>query len=159
MTIRQSRFFTRSLLLPLLGCEVSKSYSDDSFMQQLIIEVIVSLQNKPNFHLSNWILRYKWRLVICNNEGLRHELLYQCHNSGIGGHSGVRATYEWVKQHCYWPNMKKHIIQWGPTVGHLPTSQCWKSSHLETLTTIIHTITSMDSYINGFHQTTGQIRE
>jgi hypothetical protein len=31
------------------------------------------------------------------------------HNSGIGGHSGMKATYHKIKSLFYWPGMKQQI--------------------------------------------------
>jgi hypothetical protein len=38
--------------------------------------------------------------------------LQENHDLILGGHSGINKTYESIKQHYYWSNMKKEIEQW-----------------------------------------------
>jgi hypothetical protein len=40
---------------------------------------------------------------------LRDKILSSLHSSAIGGHSGIKATYQGVKRIFHWPNLKKHV--------------------------------------------------
>ena len=51
-------------------------------------------------------------MVIPNNELLRSQLLYELHNSKMGGHSGVIRTYQRLRQQFYWPSMIKTVREY-----------------------------------------------
>lgn len=42
----------------------------------------------------------------------RYQLLALYHDSYIGGHLGVQATYARLKRHFIWPGMFKAILDW-----------------------------------------------
>lgn len=44
-----------------------------------------------------------------NNGNWRFNLLKEVHDSALGGHSGVTATYRTLKGMFYWPNMKEEV--------------------------------------------------
>ena len=43
---------------------------------------------------------------------LRQRILQSLHNSPSGGHVGRNKTLGRVRQHCYWPHYKEHVIRW-----------------------------------------------
>jgi hypothetical protein len=52
------------------------------------------------------VIKYKGRLVIGENLALQTKLLATLHNSAIGGHSGIQATYQRAKKLFYWVGLK-----------------------------------------------------
>jgi hypothetical protein len=40
---------------------------------------------------------------------MKSKILQESHCSILGGHRGMNKTYEAIKQHYYWPNMKGEI--------------------------------------------------
>lgn len=46
------------------------------------------------------------------DEASRKAILYEFHDSPIGGHRGMNKTYEAIKDKYYWPNMKKEIEEY-----------------------------------------------
>ena len=44
-----------------------------------------------------------------NNAIAQNHILQALHNSAVGGHSGVQATYHRVKQYFSWPRLKKTV--------------------------------------------------
>lgn len=55
------------------------------------------------------VIRYKGRVWIGNNTVVQRDILIALHDSGVGGHSGIGATYVRVKQLFHWPGMKQFI--------------------------------------------------
>ncbi|KAF1314301.1 Pol protein, partial [Globisporangium splendens] len=49
------------------------------------------------------------RVVVPNDEGLRHRLLYEYHDSPSGGHLGREKTFLSLSRDYYWPHMYKWI--------------------------------------------------
>jgi transposase InsO family protein len=55
------------------------------------------------------LLRYHGRIWVGQNLLAQNHILQALHSSGTGGHSGVRATYERVKQYFAWPKLKQSV--------------------------------------------------
>jgi len=66
----------------------------------------------PDFSLSDGILRFRNRLCVANNPGLRRELLQESHNSAFSSHPGSTKMYQDLKTHYWWPGMKKDIAEY-----------------------------------------------
>ncbi|KAF1323729.1 Pol protein, partial [Globisporangium splendens] len=49
------------------------------------------------------------RVVVPNDEGLRHRLLYEYHGSPSGGHLGREKTFLSLSRDYYWPRMYKWV--------------------------------------------------
>ncbi|KAF1322859.1 reverse transcriptase, partial [Globisporangium splendens] len=49
------------------------------------------------------------RVVVPNDEGLRHRLLYEYHDSPSGGHLGREKTFLSLSRDYYWPHMYKWV--------------------------------------------------
>jgi hypothetical protein len=88
-------------------------YADDPRAQQLITELSVSEthSNTDGFSLRDGLLCLNNRIWVGVNELAQHHILPALHNSGIGGHSGLRETYEHVKQFFAWPKLKQSVQQ------------------------------------------------
>lgn len=63
-----------------------------------------------------------------NNPLAQNHILQALHNSGVGGHSGVHATYQRVKQYFSWPQMKKSVQDF---VAGCQVCQQAKSEHVK----------------------------
>lgn len=86
--------------------EVLNSYTTDTVTSQLLQELAIHSPNDKGFSLEKGLLKYKGRLVIGDNLALQTKLIAALHDSAIGGHSGIHASYQRIKQLYYWPGMK-----------------------------------------------------
>jgi len=43
---------------------------------------------------------------------LHNKLIYEAHDTKIGGHSGVLCTFKKVATHFYWPSMHKSVQEY-----------------------------------------------
>lgn len=59
--------------------------------------------------MQNGLIRYKGRIWIGNNKLAQQYILQSFHNSGVGGHSGINATYHRVKSLFAWPHLKSSV--------------------------------------------------
>ncbi|KAF1325111.1 Pol protein, partial [Globisporangium splendens] len=70
---------------------------------------------QPLFRVHNGLLYYAVeqgdtaRVVVPNDEGLRHRLLYEYHDSPSGGHLGREKTFLSLSRDYYWPHMYKWV--------------------------------------------------
>jgi hypothetical protein len=73
--------------------KLQKGYEQDSEAKQLLTELSISSPNDKGFSLHDDILKFKGRVWMGNNVLAQNHILQALHSSGIGGHSGVQATY------------------------------------------------------------------
>jgi hypothetical protein len=71
--------------------------------------LITPPDNNSNYSFTAGVLRYKGRLVLGNDTAMQTKLIASLHHSAIGGHSGIRATYQRVKKLFYWPGLKQDV--------------------------------------------------
>ncbi|KAF2321857.1 hypothetical protein GH714_003182 [Hevea brasiliensis] len=80
----------------------STTWQTDPHLQSLIL----AKQQDSSSHIQyNWIsgcLRRKGKLVVGDNASLRLQLLKFFHDSPLGGHSGVHATFKRMSAVVYW---------------------------------------------------------
>jgi len=86
--------------------EVLNSYATDPAMTTLLQELAIHSPNGRGYSLENGIIKYHDRMVIGENLALQTKLIAALHNSAIGGHSGMQATYKRIKPLYYWSGMK-----------------------------------------------------
>ena len=86
-----------------------QSYKEDP----VLIRIIQELEHNPVTHSSfTWDenqLRRKGRLVVGRNLELQSQILCLFHTSGLGGHSGVHATYQRIATVLYWKGLWKSV--------------------------------------------------
>ena len=76
--------------------------------------------------LKNGLLMFKGRVVV--PEKIRATLLYEAHDTKIGGHSRVLRTYKCLSQQFYWPHMFQLVLEY---VGKCETCQKTKATTLK----------------------------
>ncbi|KAE9318100.1 hypothetical protein PR003_g18326 [Phytophthora rubi] len=52
------------------------------------------------------------RIVVPNDEDLRHRVLYEAHDTPLSGHLGREKTYTSVARNFWWPHMYKWAKEW-----------------------------------------------
>ena len=88
---------------------VKASYADDPTAQGLILKLQSSANTDPSFSYSDGLIRYKGKVWLGDNAVAQHHVLQAIHQSGVGGHSGVQATYYRIKQLFHWPGLKQAV--------------------------------------------------
>ncbi|XP_071906072.1 uncharacterized protein [Coffea arabica] len=83
-------------------------------MQKLVERVKIG--DQTDFTLgSDGILRFRNRVVMPKDEGLRKEILEEAHRSKFTVHPGGNKMYQDLKSLYWWKNMKKEIAQFVQT--------------------------------------------
>lgn len=91
--------------------EIQEGYATDVVTQQML--KLMKQQNNKLKHLV-WdgnILRYKQRIWVGGMASMQNKILHTLHAGAIGGHSGIHATLQRVRQLFAWPHMKQSIQQ------------------------------------------------
>jgi hypothetical protein len=122
---KYNKFFSISVAKPMWIKEVLESYGNDKKITSLLEEFLITPPpTGSHYSIKAGILRYKGKIMVGSNTQLRQKLIEALHSSVVGGHSGMRASYQRVKQIFYWPGMKKDVESW---VAQCPT--CHRSKH------------------------------
>ncbi|XP_026439743.1 uncharacterized protein LOC113338565 [Papaver somniferum] len=95
---------------PAWAQEVLSSDTGDEKAQGIISKLLLSPSSVENFTYKEGILRYQTKLYIGTGGTNRQALLHSLHNSVMGGHSGIQATYARAKAHFYWQGLKKDVL-------------------------------------------------
>ena len=57
----------------------------------------------------------EYRLCIPNVTHVREDIIKLHHDSPLHGHRDCDTTYLDIRKHCYWPNMRKHVMKYVKT--------------------------------------------
>jgi transposase InsO family protein/ribosomal protein L21E len=90
-------------------------YDEDPATKKLWAELSLTATNDKGYSLEQGVIRFKGRVWVGNNKTAQLHLLQALHASGIGGHSGVLATYQRVKRLFAWPRMKQTVTDFVST--------------------------------------------
>jgi hypothetical protein len=86
--------------------EVVNSYVVDPMAQKLLQELAISGTNTQGFSLIDGTIQKDGKLWIGANVGLQTKIITAFHSSALGGHSGIQATYQRLKNLFVWQGMK-----------------------------------------------------
>jgi hypothetical protein len=89
-------------------------------------ELSVTGSNEKGFTLTDGIIKLKGKVWLGNHTEAHKAVLTALHDSGVGGHSGITATYNKIKALFAWPKMKQDITAY---VNNCQVCQKAKSEH------------------------------
>ncbi|KAH9648537.1 hypothetical protein KPL70_025625 [Citrus sinensis] len=97
----------------------------NSTLNSLFVAQALTQPTGPYF-IGNGLIFFKGRVVVPLL--LRQSLLFEAHDTRMGGHSGVLRTYKCLKQQFYWPSMFQTVHDY---VGKCEICQKTKASTLK----------------------------
>lgn len=89
--------------------EVLNIWDNDEVVQSIMAKLVAGSDEVSCHTFFNDTLRYNGKLYIGSTGDLRSIIIQELHNSGSGGHSGLKATLTRIIQFFYWPNMATTI--------------------------------------------------
>jgi hypothetical protein len=89
--------------------KLQDGYADDDDSKKLLTELSISSDKVKDYTLRDGVIRFRGRVWVGNNKLAQHHILVALHDSGLGGHSGMAATYQRVKQLFAWPSLKQSV--------------------------------------------------
>jgi hypothetical protein len=81
--------------------EVLNLYALDVAAQILLQNLAADPSAEPLYSLDNGLIKFKGKIWVGANAGLQTKLIEAFNSSPIGGHSGMQASYQWVKKLFY----------------------------------------------------------
>lgn len=88
---------------------VVDGYHHDPATKQLLVELSLHPDGVNNFTLVNGIIKFKGRIWLGKHVEAQQAVLLSLHNSGVGGHFGIAATYQRIKSMFAWPRLKRDV--------------------------------------------------
>lgn len=103
--------------------EVLNTYTTDKAATDLLQTLTVHSPNDKGFYVEKGLIKHQGRIYIGENLALQTKLISSLHDSAVGGHSGIQATYQRIKQLYYWPGLKLAVENFaslpaGPSYTH-----------------------------------------
>lgn len=77
---------------------IIKSYEGDAQVLNLITHLSIDAKAHQGYSYRDGLLFFKDKIVVGSYGSLRKQLLELYHNSQLGGHSGINATYVGLKR-------------------------------------------------------------
>jgi hypothetical protein len=105
----EEQVFSVTRCVPLWLERLQEGYVDDPAAQKLLSELSLSTPNEYGYSLEGGIIKYKGRIWVGTNQIAQEHILQALHASGVGGHSGIQATYNRVKALFAWPKLKASV--------------------------------------------------
>jgi hypothetical protein len=91
---------------------VVEGYDQDPMAKQLLTKLSLIGTDSKGYQLIDGVIKYKGKVSLGNHKEAHKAVLIALHDSGIGGHSGVKATYHKIRNLFHWPNMKQDVEQY-----------------------------------------------
>ncbi|CAN6292538.1 unnamed protein product [Urochloa humidicola] len=107
---------------------VTEGYEKDPTTKQLLSELSLTGSNDKGFSLSDGLIRFKGRIWLGTHKEAHDAVLLALHSSGLGGHSGIAATYHKIKEMFAWPGLKKDVQAY---VNNCQVCQQAKTEHVK----------------------------
>ncbi|KAH9783665.1 hypothetical protein KPL71_009410 [Citrus sinensis] len=104
--------------------EIKSAAKEDEYMRK--IARIAQNQAAGPYSSRNGLMFFKGNVVVPHK--IRETLLFEAHNTRVGGHFGVLRTYKCLAQQFYWPSMFHSVQEY---VGKCETCQRTKSTTLK----------------------------
>ena len=76
---------------------ILEGYQQDDQTKQLLTELSITGSNDKGFTLNDGLIKYENRIWLGNHKEAQQAVLLALHSSGLGGHSGITATYQKVR--------------------------------------------------------------
>lgn len=89
--------------------DLYKEIDADTHLQQLKHQCEKGELNVVNYQIIDGRIWYKKRLLIPKNSAFIPLILSECHDSKVGGHSGVLKTVQRVKKSFVWEGLQKRV--------------------------------------------------
>lgn len=94
---------------PIWLQEVLNSYVTDEEAQELLAKLTIHSPDEQGFSLLKGLIRKNGLIWLGHNSALQTKIVAALHDSVLGGHSGIQATYYRVKKLFIWRGMKADV--------------------------------------------------
>ena len=95
---------------PEIQAKIKELQSTDPEIQKIVRLDVV--KRKPDFQISdNGVLKFRGRIYVPDDEGLKEEILSEAHRNQYSIHPGSTKMYQNLRQHYWWNGMKADVAK------------------------------------------------
>lgn len=98
-----------SLPTPTWIERVRKEWEEDPATASIIQQLEKNASSIQGFSWQGGVFRFRDKVYLCKNSGIKEEILKEVHASSSAGLKGFLKTYHRAKQSFFWEGMKKDI--------------------------------------------------
>jgi hypothetical protein len=106
--------------------DVKLSYALDKDSDKLLQKLSKDVTDPPQYTVKDGLIKHGNKIYVGASANLRLQLLETFHRSGLGRHSGTKATYQRIKRILFWPHLKKMVEKF---MSECPVCQLVKVDH------------------------------
>jgi predicted metal-dependent hydrolase len=77
--------------------------------QLKLSKLALASPDEEGYVLEQGIIHLRGRIWIGSNSALQTKLINTFHSTAVGGHSGIQATYQRIKNMFVWPGLKYQV--------------------------------------------------
>lgn len=88
---------------------VVEEYHNHPQTKQLLASLCLNPEGEDGFQLVNGVIQFHGKIWLGHHPEAQQSVLLALHNSGVGGHSGITATYHRIKGLFAWPGLRKVV--------------------------------------------------
>lgn len=92
--------------------EVLNSYSGDEWASKILEGLITKDPAFQLYSVNKGLIRMDGKIYVGSQGDCRKTILWELHDSPVGGHSGQETTIKKVTQFFHWPKMKAEIVEY-----------------------------------------------
>ena len=89
--------------------ELKLKVQQDEKLKDIYNQCKLNALPEGSFSIKQGILYWKDRIAVPADPAFKQQLLFECHDSVSGGHSGMARTIARICSQFYWPNMQEDI--------------------------------------------------
>lgn len=89
--------------------ELQLHVDEDPFLANIKQVIKINPSAHPHFSLAGETLLHKGLMVLPASSPAIPSLLHEFHNNPIGGHGGIRRTYNKIASEFYWKGIKRSV--------------------------------------------------
>lgn len=95
--------------IPAIWQALQRAYSEDTKLASLLSSIQQNPAAFPDYTIKDRIVLFKGRIMVPANTALQHLLIFEFHNTPVGGHDGGRRTYNRIAGTFFWPSLKRQV--------------------------------------------------
>lgn len=89
--------------------DLLETYNGDSEVQAILEGIARRDTDYDKYQYLQGIIKYEGRIYVGTQKDLRNQIMWEFHDSAVGGHSGQEITFKRISQVFFWPNMRREV--------------------------------------------------
>lgn len=88
------------------------TYEGDELAKTIIEGIATKDTQFDHYQYEKGLIKFDGKLYVGNQKYLRTQILWEFHDSAVGGHSGQEVTFKRLSQMFFWPNLRREVNEY-----------------------------------------------